>query len=165
TRGDGTVGEDITSNLRTIRSVPLSIKEQGLIEVRGEAFMPHSSFLALNEAKMQHEEEPFANTRNAAAGSLRQLDPKIAAKCNLDVFLYGVGQWEGKEMTRHSERLEYITSLGLKVNTEWKKCKTIEEVIEYIEKWSEKRPDLNYEIDGIDRKSTRLNSSHVSISY
>lgn len=156
TRGDGTVGEDITSNLRTIRSVPLSIKEQGLIEVRGEAFMPHRSFLALNEAKMQHEEEPFANPRNAAAGSLRQLDPKIAAKRNLDVFLYGVGQWEGKEMTRHSERLEYITSLGLKVNPEWKKCKTIEEVIEYIEKWSEKRPDLNYEIDGIVIKVDQL---------
>ncbi|WLV25308.1 NAD-dependent DNA ligase LigA [Aciduricibacillus chroicocephali] len=149
TRGDGTVGEDITSNLRTIRSVPLSISEQGSIEVRGEAFMPHKSFLALNEAKEENGEEPFANPRNAAAGSLRQLDPKIAAKRNLDIFLYGVGEWDGKQQTSHSGRLQYIKELGLKVNPETKRCETIDEVIEYVNYWTEHRPDLAYEIDGI----------------
>lgn len=149
TRGDGTVGEDITSNLRTIGSVPLSIPEQGSIEVRGEAFMPHKSFIALNKAKEEAEEEPFANPRNAAAGSLRQLDPKIAAKRNLDIFLYGVGEWEGKEMTSHSERLHYMQELGLKTNPETKRCETIEEVIAYVNYWTEQRPHLNYEIDGI----------------
>src|SRR5699024_7478231 len=92
TRGDGTTGEDITSNLKTIRSIPLIIQETETIEVRGEAFMPQKSFLALNRAREENGEELFANPRNAAAGSLRQLDPKIAAKRNLDIFLYGVGQ-------------------------------------------------------------------------
>lgn len=149
TRGDGTVGEDITSNLRTINSVPLSIPEQESIEVRGEAFMPHKSFLALNEIKTKNDEEPFANPRNAAAGSLRQLDPKIAAKRNLDIFLYGVGEWEGREQTSHSERLQYMSEIGLKTNPETKRCETIEEVIEYVNYWTEHRPELAYEIDGI----------------
>ncbi|UJL47255.1 NAD-dependent DNA ligase LigA [Virgibacillus sp. NKC19-16] len=149
TRGDGTIGEDITSNLRTIRSIPLAISEQGTIEVRGEAFMPHKSFLTLNEEKEANGEEPFANPRNAAAGSLRQLDPKIAAKRNLDIFLYGVGEWENSALTSHSERLERMQELGLKTNPEWKKCATIEEVIDYINYWAEERPHLNYEIDGI----------------
>ncbi|MBY7142679.1 NAD-dependent DNA ligase LigA [Virgibacillus sp. NKC19-3] len=149
TRGDGTIGEDITSNLRTIRSIPLAIHEPGTIEVRGEAFMPHQSFLALNEAKEANGEEPFANPRNAAAGSLRQLDPKIAAKRNLDIFLYGVGEWENSTLTKHSERLERLQELGLKTNREWKKCATIEEVIDYVNYWTEERPHLSYEIDGI----------------
>ncbi|MUK88429.1 NAD-dependent DNA ligase LigA [Ornithinibacillus sp. L9] len=149
TRGDGTTGEDITSNLRTIRSIPLSIKETQKIEVRGEAYMPHKSFLALNEAKEEKGEEPFANPRNAAAGSLRQLDPKIAASRNLDVFLYGVGEWEAEPLTSHSERLEYMKELGFKTNPEWKKCDTIEEVLEYVDYWTAERPNLSYEIDGI----------------
>ena len=149
TRGDGTTGEDITSNLRTIRSIPLTIKEKEIIEVRGEAFMPHKSFLALNEAKKTNEEEPFANPRNAAAGSLRQLDPKIAAARNLDIFLYGVGQWHAGTLTAHSERLDYLEKLGFKTNPEWRKCATIEEVIDYINYWTTERPHLNYEIDGI----------------
>ncbi|HLR69760.1 MAG TPA: NAD-dependent DNA ligase LigA [Virgibacillus sp.] len=149
TRGDGTTGEDITSNLRTIRSIPLSIKEKETIEVRGEAFMPHRSFLALNKAKQANNEEPFANPRNAAAGSLRQLDPKIAATRNLDTFLYGVGEWEAGALSSHSERLHYLKELGLKTNPEWKKCATIEEVIEYVNYWTNERPHLDYEIDGI----------------
>lgn len=149
TRGDGTTGEDITSNLRTIRSVPLTTKEKGTIEVRGEAFMPHRSFLALNEARDANNEEKFANPRNAAAGSLRQLDPKIAASRNLDIFLYGVGQWHAEELTSHSERLDYLKELGFKTNPEWKKCATIEEVIDYVQYWTSERPNLNYEIDGI----------------
>ncbi|MFC4559472.1 NAD-dependent DNA ligase LigA [Virgibacillus kekensis] len=149
TRGDGTIGEDITSNLRTIRSIPLSIKETDTIEVRGEAYMPHKSFLALNEDRLKNDDEPFANPRNAAAGSLRQLDPKIAASRNLDIFLYGVGEWEAGTLESHSERLEYMKELGFKTNPEWKKCATIEEVIEYVEYWEAERPNLNYEIDGI----------------
>ncbi|KGP91122.1 NAD-dependent DNA ligase LigA [Pontibacillus chungwhensis BH030062] len=149
TRGDGQTGEDITQNLKTIKSIPLRIEQQEPIEVRGEAFMPHRSFLAMNEKREANGEEPFANPRNAAAGSLRQLDPKIAAKRNLDIFLYGVGQWEAGELESHSERLEYMKSLGFKTNPEWKKCNDIEEVIDYVTKWTEERPNLNYEIDGI----------------
>lgn len=149
TRGDGTTGEEITGNLRTIRSVPLSIKEQELIEVRGEAYMPHKSFLALNEVRESRGEEPFANPRNAAAGSLRQLDPKIAAERNLDVFLYGVGRWEADDPSTHGGRLTRIKEMGLKTNPEWKRCSTIDEVADYIAYWTEKRSNLNYEIDGI----------------
>lgn len=149
TRGDGTTGEDITRNLRTIRSVPLSIKEQAVVEVRGEAYMPHRSFLALNEARINRGEEPFANPRNAAAGSLRQLDPSIAAERNLDVFLYGVGRWEIEDTPTHSERLSRMKEMGLKTNPEWKKCQTIEEVIDFVTYWTKERPNLNYEIDGI----------------
>lgn len=149
TRGDGTIGEDITSNLKTIGSIPLTIKEKETIEVRGEAFMPHKSFIALNNERTEKEEEPFANPRNAAAGSLRQLDPKIAAKRNLDIFLYGVGEWDAGTLESHSERLDYLKKLGFKTNPEWKKCETIDEVIEYVEHWENERPNLNYEIDGI----------------
>src|SRR5699024_10359949 len=116
TRGDGTVGENITSNLRTIRSVPLSIDEKRTIEVRGEAFMPKRSFMALNEKREKEGEALFANPRNAAAGSLRQLDPKIAASRNLDLFLFGYGAWEVTEITKHSERLAYLQSEGFKIN-------------------------------------------------
>ncbi|WP_182200996.1 NAD-dependent DNA ligase LigA [Paraliobacillus salinarum] len=156
TRGDGTTGEDITSNLRTIKSIPLRINETETIEVRGEAFMPQRSFLALNEAKEENGEEPFANPRNAAAGSLRQLDPKIAAKRNLDIFLYAVGQWESGALTAHSERLEHLSNLGFKTNPEWEKCATIDDVIAYVNGWVTKRSDLSYEIDGIVIKVDQL---------
>ncbi|MGM8364020.1 NAD-dependent DNA ligase LigA [Virgibacillus sp. W0181] len=149
TRGDGTIGEDITSNLRTIRSVPLTISEKRTIEVRGEAFMPLHSFLALNKEREEEEEMVFANPRNAAAGSLRQLDPKIAASRNLDLFLFGYGQWEAEEIGSHSDRLNYLSELGFKINPEWKRCETIEEVIEYVAHWTTERPNLSYEIDGI----------------
>lgn len=156
TRGDGTTGEDITSNLKTIRSIPLKIDESSTIEVRGEAFMPQQSFLTLNQAKEASGEEPFANPRNAAAGSLRQLDPKIAASRNLDIFLYAVGQWEAGTLTTHSERLAYLSSLGFKTNPEWHKCETIEEVIEFVNGWITKRKDLDYDIDGIVIKVDQL---------
>ncbi len=149
TRGDGTIGEDITSNLRTIRSIPLTIKVTETIEVRGEAFMPRKSFLALNESRQEQEEVLFANPRNAAAGSLRQLDPKIAASRNLDVYLFGYGEWQVEGIETHSERLEYLEKLGFKINREWEKCTTIEEVIEYVKHWTTVRSQLDYEIDGI----------------
>ena len=149
TRGDGSVGEDITSNLRTIRSIPLRLNERATIEVRGEAFMPKKSFEALNKAKREKEEEPFANPRNAAAGSLRQLDPKMAASRNLDVFLYGIANVGESGVASHSEGLDWLDSLGFKTNKERRKCGNIEEVVEFVESWVEKRPHLPYEIDGI----------------
>jgi len=149
TRGDGTVGEDITANLRTIRSIPIRLKEPFSLEVRGEAYMPKKSFLQLNKVREENGELLFANPRNAAAGSLRQLDPRIAASRNLDIFLYGMGDYGTTGVTAHSEGLDLLEKLGLKVNKERRKCESIEEVIEYINKWTENRPNLDYEIDGI----------------
>ncbi|MCM3226110.1 NAD-dependent DNA ligase LigA [Terribacillus saccharophilus] len=149
TRGDGTTGEDITQNLRTIRSIPLRINLEEAIEVRGEAFMPQKSFAALNAQKEENGEAPFANPRNAAAGSLRQLDPKIAASRNLDVFLYGSGLWETNNLDSHSGLLDYLEQLSFKTNKERRRCRTIEEVLAYVEEWSAKRRELSYEIDGI----------------
>lgn len=156
TRGDGRIGEDITSNLRTIRSLPLTIHENATIEVRGEAFMPHHSFLSLNEARQKAGKDLFANPRNAAAGSLRQLDPKIAAERNLDVFLFGYGEWQADDLATHYEHLNYMKKLGFKVNPTTKKYNTIDDVINYINKWTIERPDLPYEIDGIVVKVNNL---------
>ena len=108
TRGDGTIGEDITANLKTIKSIPLKVREPIAIEVRGEAFMPKKSFESLNKAKEERGEEPFANPRNAAAGSLRQLDPKLAAKRNLDVFLYAIADLGETGVRSHSEGLDLL---------------------------------------------------------
>ncbi|MEK0291118.1 NAD-dependent DNA ligase LigA [Caldifermentibacillus hisashii] len=149
TRGDGTIGEDITVNLRTVRSIPLQLTEKVTIEVRGEVFMPKKSFAKLNKEREENGEILFANPRNAAAGSLRQLDPKIAASRNLDVFLYAIGENHLELIERHSEGLNYLDRLGLKTNQERRLCSTIDDVLEYIKEWQEKRPDLPYEIDGI----------------
>ncbi|MFA8438284.1 NAD-dependent DNA ligase LigA [Pueribacillus sp. YX66] len=149
TRGDGMIGEDITSNLKTIRSIPLTLKKRVNLDVRGEVFMPKQSFLQLNEIREKQGEMLFANPRNAAAGSLRQLDPKIAASRNLDIFLYGIGLIEDEEIHSHSEGLEFLQSVGFKVNPEWKRCETIDEVMTFIDGWFEKRSNLDYEIDGI----------------
>lgn len=157
TRGDGTVGEDITSNLKTIRSIPLTIDAPGRLEVRGEAFMPKEAFERLNEARAQKGESLFANPRNAAAGSLRQLDPKIAASRQLDLFIFGYGTWPEETIQQHSERLAYLKELGLKVNPHWKRCNSIDEVIDYVEEWTEKRNSLPYEIDGIVIKVNDIN--------
>ncbi|MCF2649406.1 NAD-dependent DNA ligase LigA [Niallia circulans] len=149
TRGDGTTGEDITANLKTIRSIPLRLNQPISLEVRGEAFMPKKSFEALNKIKDENGEEPFANPRNATAGSLRQLDPRIAASRNLDIFLYAIGDVGQTGVQSHSEGLDLLDTLGFKTNKERKKCQTIEDVLQYIEGWQEKRPHLPYEIDGI----------------
>lgn len=149
TRGDGQIGENITSNLRTVRSVPLTISEKETIEVRGEAYMPHASFVALNERREERGEMLFANPRNAAAGSLRQLDPKIAASRNLDLFLFGYGKWDVKNFDTHSGRLSFLANEGFKVIKEWKKCTSIQEVIDYVNYWTDNRKNLPYEIDGI----------------
>ncbi|MGF6952757.1 DNA ligase (NAD+) [Neobacillus sp. B4I6] len=150
TRGDGTIGEDITANIKTIKSVPLRLRENVSLEVRGEAYMPKRSFEDLNQTRKERGEELFANPRNAAAGSLRQLDPKIAASRRLDVFLYGIGNIsESSEIESHSEGLDYLDRLGFKTNHERNKCASVDEVIEYVNSWVEKRPHLPYEIDGI----------------
>lgn len=141
--------EDITANLKTIQSIPLRIRENISLEVRGEAYMPKRSFEALNEKRAERSEELFANPRNAAAGSLRQLDPKIAASRKLDVFLYGIGNVGESGVVSHSEGLDYLDHLGFKTNKERRKCATIDEVIEFVNSWVEKRPHLPYEIDGI----------------
>lgn len=149
TRGDGTEGEDITKNLKTIRSIPLRLTKPFSLEVRGEAYMPKKSFEELNEQKKIAGEELFANPRNVAAGSLRQLDPKLAAKRNLDIFVYGIANVGSTGVTSHSQGLDLLHELGFKTNPERQKCASIEEVIEYVQKWQEKRPSLAYEIDGL----------------
>ncbi|WP_061792180.1 NAD-dependent DNA ligase LigA [Cytobacillus firmus] len=149
TRGDGSIGENITANLKTIRSIPLRLKENVTMEVRGEVFMPRRSFEKLNKAKEENGEEPFANPRNAAAGSLRQLDPRLAAKRNLDIFVYGIADAGNTGIVSHSEGLDFLDSLGFKTNKERKRCENIEEVIEYVQGWTDKRPNLSYDIDGI----------------
>ncbi|WP_339247324.1 NAD-dependent DNA ligase LigA [Bacillus sp. FSL R5-0523] len=149
TRGDGTTGEDITENLKTIRNIPLKMNRELSIEVRGEAYMPKRSFEALNEERIKNEEEPFANPRNAAAGSLRQLDPKIAAKRNLDIFVYSIAELDEMGVETQSQGLDFLDELGFKTNQERKKCGSIEEVIVLIDEFQAKRADLPYEIDGI----------------
>ena len=149
TRGDGTTGEDVTGNVRTIKSVPLSLKEPWNIEVRGECYMPKKAFVALNQSREEEGLEVFANPRNAAAGSLRQLDPKIAAKRNLSVFLYSSPSVEELNVSTQEELLEKMAEIGFVTNPERLKCQTIDEVWNYIETIASKRPDLPYEIDGM----------------
>ena len=149
TRGDGTTGEDITENLRTIHAIPLKIKEPLNFEVRGEAYMPRRSFIHLNNEKEENGEQPFAKPRNAAAGSLRQLDSKLAAKRKLSVFLYSVNDLTEFNATTQSEALEELDQLGFKTNQERERVSDIEGVLNYIEKWTSKRESLSYDIDGI----------------
>ncbi|WP_411842353.1 NAD-dependent DNA ligase LigA [Salinicoccus sp. HZC-1] len=149
TRGDGTVGENITSNLRTIKAIPLTIKSPLSFEVRGEAYMPKASFERLNAAKEEKGEGLFQNPRNAAAGSLRQLDPKLAAKRHLSIFLYSVNDLTELEATTQSGALDKLDQEGFKTNPERRLADDIETVIEYIEYWTNHRNDLDYDIDGI----------------
>ncbi len=149
TRGDGETGEDITENLRTIRSLPLRLREPVSLEVRGEAFMPQRSFKALNEAKIERGEEPFANPRNAAAGSLRQLDTKMAASRNLDIFIYSIADLGELDVATQADGLDYLDNLGFKTNGNRVRCASIDDVISYVNEWMEKRASLPYDIDGI----------------
>ncbi|SFM11270.1 NAD-dependent DNA ligase LigA [Salibacterium qingdaonense] len=149
TRGDGTTGEDITNNLKTVGSIPLRLHSAVDLEVRGEVFMPKRSFERLNEAKEQNGEAVFANPRNAAAGSLRQLDPKTAANRNLDIFTYAIGNDREMNAATHYEAVQYMKELGFKTNPESSYCRDIEEVIEFVNGWVEHRNSLSYEVDGI----------------
>lgn len=149
TRGDGTVGENVTQNVRTIKSVPLRLKEPYSIEVRGECYMPKNSFVKLNQERDEAGKDVFANPRNAAAGGLRNLDPKETAKRNLNTFLYTVADFGEIQAESQSEALNQLDTLGLRTNHERRVFDSIEEVWQYVQDFQEKRADLPYDIDGI----------------
>ncbi len=150
TRGDGKVGEDVTANVKTIKSIPLYIENAPpYIEIRGEVFMPRSSFVSLNEKRDAAGIMPFANCRNAASGSIRQLDPNVTASRNLDFFAYSVGETEGIEIKNQESLLNLLKKFHFKVNPNYKKINSIEKVIEIINEWQEKRHHLGYDTDGM----------------
>ncbi len=149
TRGDGVVGEDITENLRTVKAIPLRLREPYSFEVRGECYMPKSSFFNLNEARDEEGLDVFANPRNAAAGSLRQLDTRITAGRNLNVFLYNAANFAELGVTSQADLLEKLSELGLRTNNQRHLFNTVEEVWAFIEEMTTTRQDLPYEIDGI----------------
>lgn len=152
TRGDGTTGEDITANIRTIRNIPLQLltdNPPARLEVRGEVFMPHAGFERLNEYALEHGEKTFANPRNAAAGSLRQLDPNITSKRPLVLNAYGIGIGEGVELPNtHYARLQWLKSIGIPVNPEIRLCNGTNEVLDFYRDIQNKRSSLGYDIDG-----------------
>ena len=149
TRGDGFTGEDITHNVKTIKNIPLTLKEKINIEVRGEIYMPKASFEKANKERLLQGLELFANPRNAAAGSIRQLDSKIAASRNLSTFLYHLPNAENYKLKTHEEALNFMKRLEFSVNPNITKFNKIEDLLVYIEYWTEKRDSLPYEIDGI----------------
>jgi DNA ligase (NAD+) len=149
TRGDGLVGEDVTQNLKTIKSIPIRIAEAvPEIEVRGEVFISRKDFIKVNEEQELSSQPTFANPRNAAAGSLRQLDPKIASARKLDIYVFNIQRVEGRTFEKHSDTLEYMKTLGFKVSPGYKICKNINEVMNEIKNIGESRGELPFEIDG-----------------
>ena len=152
TRGDGTTGEDITANIRTIRNIPLQLLMDNpptRLEVRGEVFMPHEGFERLNQQALEKGEKTFANPRNAAAGSLRQLDPKITSKRPLVLNAYGIGIAEGVDLPNtHYDRLQWLKSIGIPVNPEIRLCNGTDEVLDFYRDIQNKRSSLGYDIDG-----------------
>ncbi|HPZ65658.1 MAG TPA: NAD-dependent DNA ligase LigA, partial [Bacillota bacterium] len=155
TRGDGFTGEDITANLRTIRQIPLRLPRELTLEVRGEVYINRESLRSLNDERSRQGEPPFANPRNAAAGSLRQLDPGVTARRPLKVFFYGLGEHK-LELSTHAEVLRLLADLRLPVNPHWRYCRDLEEVWEYCLSWQERRHQLEYDIDGIVVKVNEL---------
>ncbi|WP_282198649.1 NAD-dependent DNA ligase LigA [Collibacillus ludicampi] len=155
TRGDGEVGEDITANLRTIKAIPLVLPRPLTLEVRGEAYLPRREFVRINREREEAGEPLFANPRNAAAGSLRQLDPRIVSRRNLSLFAYAMGYLEDETIETHYEGLQLLKDLGFKVNPYMRVCADIEEVIDFIGEWAGKRADLPYDIDGMVIKVNR----------
>jgi DNA ligase (NAD+) len=150
TRGDGRVGEDVTQNLKTIRSIPLRIDDEAeLVEVRGEVYFPLEGFERLNTERAEAGLSTFANPRNAAAGTIRQLDPKLAAERPLQIWAYGIGARRGVEHATHSEELDWLRERGFRVNGDVASHETGEEVIARCEWWQERRDDLEFEIDGV----------------
>ncbi|CCU77792.1 DNA ligase [Halanaerobium saccharolyticum subsp. saccharolyticum DSM 6643] len=155
TRGNGEVGEDITKNMKTIRSLPLKIEEKAEMELRGEIYLAKSEFQRLNEERLENDESPFANPRNAAAGSVRQLDSKIAAQRSLSILIYDLISHSEREFETHLEVFSYLREQGFKVN--WhQSAADIEAVIEICEKWQEEREGLDFEIDGLVIKINNL---------
>jgi len=153
TRGDGVQGEDVTTNVKTIRSIPLRLRRGSAkfepLEVRGEVYLPLSSFNKVNEERAENGEPRFANPRNSAAGTLRTLDPQIVASRNLDIFVYQVLVDGQVPFTKHSEVLSWLEKSGFKVNRNWRRCPSISDVVDYCREWEQKRDGLSYEIDGV----------------
>jgi len=154
TRGDGYTGEDVTLNLRTLRTIPLNLLKvheaiPARLEVRGEVFIPLEDFRRLNRQREEAGEPLFANPRNAAAGSLRQLDSKVTAKRPLDIFFYGIGEAAGRRFTTHWEVLNTLQRWGLKINPLNKRCQGVEQAIDYYKEIGNRRDSLGYEIDGV----------------
>ncbi|EFC90107.1 DNA ligase, NAD-dependent [Dethiosulfovibrio peptidovorans DSM 11002] len=151
TRGDGSVGEDVTSNLLTVRSLPLrlNIDVPGRLEVRGEVYMAKNSFARLNERREEKGDPLFANPRNAAAGSLRQLDPRVAAERRLDLFVYAVVSPEERGINSQSDLLSWLKKAGLPVQDAWELCSDLDEVEEFVARWQEERFSLSYVTDGV----------------
>lgn len=161
TRGDGFKGEDITQNLRTIKSIPLSVPKTApsRFEVRGEVYLPRAGLKKINEEREAAGLSVFANPRNAAAGSIRQLDPRITAKRPLDIYIYQLGYAEGKALPdTHWEIMQYLQSLGFKVNPKNEHCETIGKVKDFYHRWVEKRDDLAYDADGVVAKMNSITS-------
>ena len=157
TRGDGSVGEVVTNNVKTIQSIPLNVKEEQNFEVRGEIYMSKSVLARLNEERKKKGEALLANTRNAAAGSIRQLDSKIAAKRKLDNFMYYLVNAEDFKLNYHSDALKMMKKLNFMVNPNYRICSGVEEVLQYVQEYQEKRTSLDYDIDGIVIKVNDLN--------
>jgi DNA ligase (NAD+) len=150
TRGDGRVGEDVTQNLRTIGSIPLRIEDAPeLIEVRGEIYLPIAAFKALNERRAEAEEPTFANPRNSAAGSIRQLDPALAAERPLSNWIYGIGAVRGLDLATHMDEVEWLSNRGFKVNPDTDHHQGVEGVVKRCHWWEQRRETLDYEIDGV----------------
>ena len=166
TRGDGYFGEDVTANIRTIKAIPLELHSTEItipefLEVRGEVYLPKKEFLRLNKERQENEEQLFANCRNAAAGSLRQLDPKETAKRYLSAILYGIGEVKGLSLQNHSEVLEFLNKIGFKTNKEYKIFTDIDKMIQYCDSWSEKKEQLDFDIDGMVIKVDNLADQQV----
>ncbi len=158
TRGNGFVGDDITANLKTIKTIPLRLEGDpiALLEMRGEVYMSHGAFKKLNEEREAAGEEPFANPRNATAGSLKLLDPRISARRKLDIVVHSLGQVDGIAFETHFDFLERLRTLGLKANEGYARCWGIGNVMKYCDEWQEKRESLPYDIDGMVIKVNRL---------
>lgn len=150
TRGDGREGDDVTTNIKTIKSIPLSLEDAPkLIEIRAEVYIPEKEFLLLNKEKDKKGEEPFANPRNAAAGSLKLLDPKIVHKRRLNIFVHGAGAIEGAKIESQYELYQFMKSSNMRVNPEVAKFYDIESVIKYCSEWEKKKKKLDYHVDGM----------------
>jgi DNA ligase (NAD+) len=149
TRGDGKIGEDVTENIKTMESIPLSLTSKNNLTVEGEAWMRKSALLKLNEKRKKTGETLFANPRNAAAGSIRQLDPKIAKERELESFVYDLADYDGEEPKTQIEELELLKKLGFKVNPHFAFCKNADEIMSYWNKWKNRKDNEDYQIDGI----------------
>lgn len=149
TRGDGYIGENVTDNIKTIRTVPIKIAENRKLIVRGEVYISKEDFENINKYQEEHDLTIYANPRNLAAGSLRQLDSKLAARRPLDMFVFNLENVDDLDIKKHSDSFEYLNSLGFRVGEQYKVCNTVEEILEHIDYWTKNRGNLGFEIDGI----------------